>query len=144
MPATTPPEELAAVRESFTNLKPKADRLAELEAGSSPSAAQTVEMSHLRIDLERPLAAAAELAQRVFAPIIEAKLAEARIAVKDFANGDPKIVESMAGDHWQVSRLRKFLRYVDCHGNSTSRRAAMFLEHFGELLAEAEAPANAA
>ena len=111
-------------------IKPLRDELSPLQARSWRTAAEDHRGEMIRQEFQPLLKVAAELAERIFHPILEAKRAGARAQVKDFAGGSEERITTLVEHHWEVVRLREFLAYVDALGNSEIERSALFIEFF--------------
>lgn len=115
-------------------LRPRAQRLAALEAQTWHTAGEADQIERLRRELDRPLNAANELAQASFPPVLAAARAKAREIVRPLAGGDTQREDALVENTYDVVRIVAFLTYLDRAGNSSSARAAKVVEFFPEFL----------
>lgn len=122
---------LAASLDEYSGMPTLTDQQAGLQQG-------------LRLEAGELLTLTNVIAERYFKPVLEAKLIAARDQVKDFTGGDAARAAEMSEHHFDVVRIREFLRYLDCSGNPAERRLALAIEFFAEAVAAASTPAAGA
>ena len=111
-------------------IKPLRDELAHLQSQNWRTDAEGAHAGMIRQEFEPLLKVAAELAERIFKPILESTREGARDEVREIAGGDEKRISALIEHHWRVVRLREFLYYVDSLGNSEVNRSDLFIEFF--------------
>ena len=123
-------------------IKPLRAELARLEVRSWRTADEDHRAEVIKQEFQPLLAVAAELADRIFQPMLETKRAEAREQVKAIAGGSEDRIVALIENHWEVVRFREFLRYVDGLGNSELKRSDFFIEFFEAQIKAGDQPAH--